>query len=116
MDTTGSRISRIVQAAKAKAANGEVQADFVVTEEHIASVIERKTGIPVTKLTQSESQKLLHLEDELHERVVAQEEAIAAVANAVRRLLGLLGLVKPSWLRPWRKLSSAPTNSSLRST
>ncbi len=85
MDTTGSRMSRIVQAAKAKAPTDEFQADFIVTEEHIASVIERKTGIPVTKLSQSESQKLLHLEDELHERVVAQEEAIAAVANAVRR-------------------------------
>jgi ATP-dependent Clp protease ATP-binding subunit ClpC len=85
MDTTGSRMSRIVQAAKAKAPTDASQADFIVTEEHIASVIERKTGIPVTKLTQSEAHKLLHLEDELHERVVAQEEAIAAVANAVRR-------------------------------
>ncbi len=84
-DTAGSRMSRIFKAAQANATGGEVLANFVVTEEHIASVIERQTGIPVTKLAQSESQKLLHLEDELHKRVVAQEEAIAAVSRAVRR-------------------------------
>ncbi len=56
-----------------------------VTSEHISEVIAKWTGIPVTKLLQSEREKLLHLEDELHKRVVGQEEAIEAVANAIRR-------------------------------
>ncbi len=56
-----------------------------VTAENISEVISKWTGIPVTKLLQSEKDKLLHLEDELHKRVVGQEEAIEAVANAIRR-------------------------------
>ncbi|MCW0519987.1 ATP-dependent chaperone ClpB [Riemerella anatipestifer] len=56
-----------------------------VTAEHISEVISKWTGIPVTKLLQSAREKLLHLEDELHKRVVGQEEAIEAVANAIRR-------------------------------
>ena len=56
-----------------------------VTSENIAEVIGKWTGIPVTKLIQSEREKLLHLEDELHKRVVGQEEAIEAVADAIRR-------------------------------
>ena len=56
-----------------------------VDSEDIADVVSRWTGIPVNKMLQSEKEKLLHLEDELHLRVVGQEEAIQAVANAVRR-------------------------------
>ncbi len=56
-----------------------------VTAENISEVISKWTGIPVTKLLQSEREKLLHLEEELHKRVVGQEEAITAVANAIRR-------------------------------
>ena len=56
-----------------------------VTSENISEVISKWTGIPVTKLVQSEREKLLHLEDELHKRVVGQEEAIQAVADAIRR-------------------------------
>lgn len=56
-----------------------------VTAEHISEVISKWTGIPLTKLLQSEREKLLHLEDQLHKRVVGQEEAIEAVANAIRR-------------------------------
>jgi len=56
-----------------------------VTAEDIAEVVSRWTGIPVTKMLQSEREKLLHLEEELHKRVIGQEEAITAVANAVRR-------------------------------
>ena len=56
-----------------------------VTYEDIAEVVARWTGIPVTKMVQSEREKLLRLEDELHKRVVGQEEAIEAVADAVRR-------------------------------
>ena len=56
-----------------------------VTADDIADVVARWTGIPVTKMLQSEKEKLLHLEEELHQRVVGQEEAITAVADAVRR-------------------------------
>ncbi len=56
-----------------------------VTSDDIAEVVSRWTGIPVTKMLQSDREKLLHLEDELHKRVIGQDEAITAVANAVRR-------------------------------
>ena len=56
-----------------------------VTAEDIADVVSRWTGIPVNKMLQSERDKLLHLEDELHKRVIGQDEAIEAVADAVRR-------------------------------
>ncbi len=56
-----------------------------VTPDDIADVVARWTGIPVTRMLQSEREKLLHLEDELHRRVVGQDEAIQAVADAVRR-------------------------------
>jgi ATP-dependent Clp protease ATP-binding subunit ClpB len=56
-----------------------------VDAEDIADVVARWTGIPVRKMLQSEREKLLHLEDELHQRVIGQDEAIAAVADAVRR-------------------------------
>ncbi|MPM29060.1 Chaperone protein ClpB 1 [bioreactor metagenome] len=56
-----------------------------VDAEDIADVVSRWTGIPVSKMLQSEREKLLHLEEELHKRVVGQEEAITAVADAVRR-------------------------------
>ena len=56
-----------------------------VDSEDIADVVSRWTGIPVSKMMQSERDKLLHLEDELHQRVVGQEEAIRAIADAVRR-------------------------------
>ena len=57
----------------------------VVTSDDIAEVVAKWTGIPVTKMLQSEREKLLHLEQELHKRVVGQEEAIIAVSDAVRR-------------------------------
>ncbi len=56
-----------------------------VDAEDIADVVSRWTGIPVNKMVQSEKEKLLHLEDELHNRVVGQNEAIQAIADAVRR-------------------------------
>ena len=56
-----------------------------VTADDIAEVVSRWTGIPVTRMLQSEKDKLLHLEDELHKRVIGQDEAITAVADAVRR-------------------------------
>ena len=56
-----------------------------VDAEDIASIVSKWTGIPVTKMLQSEKEKLLHLEDDLHKRVVGQEEAITAVSDAIRR-------------------------------
>ncbi len=72
------------------AALGELQRDrkFLneeVTEEDVAEVVARWTGIPVSRLMEGEMQKLVHLEDALHERVVDQMEAVEAVANAIRR-------------------------------
>lgn len=57
----------------------------VVTENSIAEVVNAWTGIPVNRLTEDESEKLLHLEDELHKRVIGQDEAVEAVARAIRR-------------------------------
>lgn len=56
-----------------------------VTEADIAEVISKWTGIPISKLVESEKEKLLHLEDELHDRVVGQDEAVTAVADAIQR-------------------------------
>ncbi|WOB44997.1 ATP-dependent chaperone ClpB [Thermoleptolyngbya oregonensis NK1-22] len=56
-----------------------------VTESDIAEIISKWTGIPVSKLVESEMQKLLHLEDELHRRVIGQDEAVTAVADAIQR-------------------------------
>lgn len=56
-----------------------------VTENEIAEVVAAATGIPVTKMMQGEREKMLHMEEKLHERVVGQDEAVRAVANAVRR-------------------------------
>ncbi|MBF1503968.1 ATP-dependent chaperone ClpB [Prevotella pallens] len=64
---------------------GEAMIREEVTAEDIAEVVSRWTRIPVTRMLQSERDKLLHLEEELHKRVIGQDEAISAVANAVRR-------------------------------
>ena len=64
-----------------------------VTEEDIAAVVSDWTGVPVTRLTEDESQRLLHMEDTLHKRVVGQDEAVKAVARSIRR--GRVGLKDP---------------------
>ena len=64
---------------------GEALVREEVTADDIAEVVSRWTGIPVSRMMQSEREKLLHLEDELHKRVIGQDEAIDAVCNAVRR-------------------------------
>ena len=94
-----------------------------MTEEDIAAVVSDWTGVPVTRLTEDEGQRLLHMEDTLHKRVVGQDEAVEAVARAIRR--GRVGLKDPkrpiavscSWAppvlakrncaNPWRKPCSA---------
>ena len=87
------RYSRLQQAeANIKAAQealhtmqGESLIKEEVDEDDIAEIVARWTGIPVTKMMQSERDKLLHLEEELHRRVVGQDEAIQAVSDAIRR-------------------------------
>ena len=76
---------------KQKKASGEKRG--MVTEEDVASVVSGWTGIPVTRLTEDESERLLHLEQTLHERVVGQDEAVSAVARAIRR--GRVGIKDP---------------------
>lgn len=68
--------------------------DPVVTEEDIAEIVAFWTGIPVTKLTKSESEKLLHMEDTLHSRIIGQDEAVVAVSRAIRR--ARVGLKNPN--------------------
>ncbi|MEB3217661.1 MAG: ATP-dependent Clp protease ATP-binding subunit [Nostocales cyanobacterium 94392] len=66
----------------------------VVTEEDIAHIVASWTGVPVNKLTESESEKLLHMEDTLHQRLIGQEEAVRAVSRAIRR--ARVGLKNPN--------------------
>ncbi|NJK39492.1 MAG: ATP-dependent Clp protease ATP-binding subunit [Oscillatoriales cyanobacterium RM2_1_1] len=77
--------------------SGEGKADsnrqLIVTEEDIADILGAWTGIPVTKLTESESEKLMQMEDTLHQRLIGQEEAVTAVSRAIRR--ARVGLKNP---------------------
>ncbi|HIK29567.1 MAG: ATP-dependent Clp protease ATP-binding subunit [Oscillatoriaceae bacterium SKW80] len=66
----------------------------IVTEEDIAQIVASWTGVPVNKLTESESEKLLHMEDTLHQRLIGQEEAVKAVSRAIRR--ARVGLKNPN--------------------
>ena len=74
-----------IQEQLKQAQGAEAMVKEEVTTDDIADVVSRWTGIPVSKMLQSEREKLLHLEEELHHRVIGQEEAIEAVSNAVRR-------------------------------
>ena len=76
---------RKISEAQAKLNNSNSLIKEEVDEEDIAEIVAKWTGIPVTKMMQSESEKLLHLEEELHKRVVGQDEAIKAVSDAIRR-------------------------------
>ncbi|MYM82090.1 ATP-dependent chaperone ClpB [Duganella sp. FT50W] len=95
--------AQLKQAEKAVAAGGAADASkpkLLRTEvgaEEIAEVVSRATGIPVSRMMQGERDKLLHIEEKLHERVVGQDEAIAAVADAIRR--SRAGLADPN--RPY---------------
>ena len=70
---------------KKAVAKDESDQKLIVTEEDIAAVVAQWTGIPVAKIAEEESETLLHLEDELHKRVIGQDDAVTAVAKAVRR-------------------------------
>lgn len=77
-----------IEAAKAKLAElqqGHAMIKEEIDADDIADIVSRWTGIPVRKMMQSEKDKLLHLEDELHKRVIGQDEAIVAVSDAIRR-------------------------------
>jgi ATP-dependent Clp protease ATP-binding subunit ClpC len=89
-------IKAIAQAKKAEAAATET-ADTKqpeVTEEDIAHIVASWTGVPVSKLTESESVKLLHMEETLHQRLIGQDEAVRAVSRAIRR--ARVGLKNPN--------------------
>ncbi len=73
--------------------NKNTKSVVTLTEENIAEVISHSTGIPVQKITQDENEKLKHLEEELHKRVIGQNEAVEAVSKAIRR--GRVGLKDP---------------------
>lgn len=71
-----------------------IKTNLIVTEENIADILSAWTGIPVTKMTESESYKLMHMEDTLHQRLIGQHEAVSAVSRAIRR--ARVGLKNPN--------------------
>ena len=86
-------IRAIAQNRKADSTTGEDYSP-VVDEEDIAQIVASWTGVPVNKLTESESEKLLHMEDTLHQRLIGQDEAVKAVSRAIRR--ARVGLKNPN--------------------
>ncbi|MGF1523036.1 MAG: ATP-dependent Clp protease ATP-binding subunit [Leptolyngbyaceae cyanobacterium] len=85
-------IRTIAQNKKTESDNGDDSPS--VTEEDIAHIVASWTGVPVNKLTESESEKLLHMEDTLHQRLVGQDEAVKAISRAIRR--ARVGLKSPN--------------------
>lgn len=85
-------IRAIAQTKKNEATGEDIQPE--VTEEDIAQIVASWTGVPVNKLTESESEKLLHMEDTLHQRLIGQDEAVKAVSRAIRR--ARVGLKNPN--------------------
>ena len=79
------KLEKLAAEVKAFEESGKNLVREEITASDIASIVSRWTGIPVTRMMKSEKQKLLHIEDELHKRVVGQDEAISAVASAIRR-------------------------------
>nr|YP_010618770.1 Clp protease ATP binding subunit [Rhodomelopsis africana]WAX02783.1 Clp protease ATP binding subunit [Rhodomelopsis africana] len=87
--------AQIAAIAQSKNSEPDLQLeDPVVTEDDIAEIVAFWTGIPVTKLTKSESEKLMHMEETLHNRIIGQEEAVVAVSRAIRR--ARVGLKNPN--------------------
>jgi ATP-dependent Clp protease ATP-binding subunit ClpC len=90
-----SQIKTVAQNRKAETTNEDTPMPQV-TEEDIAYIVSSWTGVPVQKLTESETEKLLHLEDVLHNRVVGQDEAVTAISKAIRRArVGLKDPMRP---------------------
>nr|YP_010502394.1 ATP-dependent Clp protease ATP-binding subunit clpA-like protein [Grateloupia turuturu]UXC96807.1 ATP-dependent Clp protease ATP-binding subunit clpA-like protein [Grateloupia turuturu] len=87
--------AQIAAIAQSKKSEPDLQLEEpVVTEENIAEIVAFWTGIPVTKLTKSESEKLMHMEETLHSRIIGQDEAVVAVSRAIRR--ARVGLKNPN--------------------
>lgn len=80
-------------AEKAKWQSSDSNRDLAVTEQEIAEIVSNWTGVPVTQMTEAESERLLKMEDELHKRIVGQDTAVSAIARAIRR--GRAGLKDP---------------------
>ena len=80
--------------AEATINKSQIRISPIVTEEDIAHIVANWTGVPVSKLTESESELLLHMEDTLHQRLIGQEEAVTAVSKAIRR--ARVGLKNPN--------------------
>ncbi|MGB3613708.1 MAG: ATP-dependent Clp protease ATP-binding subunit [Elainellaceae cyanobacterium] len=87
-------IRAIAQSRKAETDDEQTDTSPQVTEEDIAHIVASWTGVPVNKLTESESEKLLHMEDTLHTRLIGQDEAVRAVSRAIRR--ARVGLKNPN--------------------
>jgi ATP-dependent Clp protease ATP-binding subunit ClpC len=87
-------IRAIAQSKNKDKEAGNEDASPVVDEEDIAQIVASWTGVPVNKLTESESEKLLHMEDTLHQRLIGQEDAVKAVSRAIRR--ARVGLKNPN--------------------
>lgn len=87
-----SQIRTIAQTKKPEAGNEDFSP--IVSEEDIAHIVASWTGVPVNKLTETESEKLMHMEDTLHQRLIGQEEAVRAVSRAIRR--ARVGLKNPN--------------------
>ena len=85
---------RAIAQTKSGSTRSEGEDSPVVTEEDIAHIVASWTGVPVNKLTESESEKLLHMEDTLHQRLIGQEDAVKAVSRAIRR--ARVGLKNPN--------------------
>jgi ATP-dependent Clp protease ATP-binding subunit ClpB len=79
------KIEKIKLEKELKELEAKKSQELVVTEEDVAQVVSEWTGIPLSKLREEEMEKLLKLEDELHKRVIDQEHAVRAVAEAIRR-------------------------------
>ena len=78
-------LNREIEEKRAEWSRAQTTARDVVTEEDIAQVVSQWTGIPVSRMTEQEAQRLIRLEDTLHQRLIGQEEAVSAVARAIRR-------------------------------
>ncbi|MCM1982199.1 ATP-dependent Clp protease ATP-binding subunit [Lyngbya confervoides] len=91
MDIKG-QIREIAQSKRGDSQDADISPN--VTEEDIASIVASWTGVPVSKLTESESEKLLHMEDTLHQRLIGQDEAVKAISRAIRR--ARVGLKNPN--------------------
>jgi ATP-dependent Clp protease ATP-binding subunit ClpC len=85
---------RAIAQSKKKEGTQKTDVSPVVTEEDIAQIVSSWTGVPVNKLTESESEKLLHMEDTLHQRMIGQDDAVKAVSRAIRR--ARVGLKNPN--------------------